>query len=75
MTRYNIRINYGDNDITRKFYFVHKDWNTLSQEEQDKAFDDAVKELNRIYKTYGRFATQLGVTRLFQAFGFEVTVP
>lgn len=57
MVKYNIRVNYGDADITKKFEFVHKSWNSLSNEEQDKAFDKAVKELNRVYSTYGRFAT------------------
>ena len=39
----------------------------------DDAFNDAVTELNRVYKNYGRFATQTGVTRLFESFGFERT--
>ena len=74
MIRYNIRVNYGDNDITKKFYFVHKDWQTLSTEDQNKAFNDAVKELNRVYKTYGRFATPVGIIKLFYSFGFEQTI-
>lgn len=75
MVMYHIRVNYGDNDETRKFYFVHKEWQTLSQEEQDKAFNEAITELNRIYKTYGRFATQVGITKLFDSFGFTITIP
>ena len=47
MVRYSIRINHGDNNITTQFYFVHKDWQTISQEESNKAFDKAVKELNQ----------------------------
>lgn len=74
MVRYNIRVNYGDADITKKFEFVHKSWNSLSNEEQDKAFDDAVKELNRVYSTYGRFATSTGIIRLFDSFGFELSI-
>ena len=74
MIRYNIRVNTGDNDVTHVYYFVHKDWNNISQEDSDKAFHEAVTELNRIYKTYGRFATQVGVTRLFESFGFERTI-
>lgn len=46
MIRYNIRINYGDANITKKFEFVHKSWNTLSDKEQNEAFDKAVKELD-----------------------------
>ena len=46
MIRYNIRINYGDANITKKFEFVHKSWNTLLDKEQNEAFDKAVKELN-----------------------------
>lgn len=71
MIRYNIRVNHGDDNVTTKFYFVHKDWQTISQEESDKCFDSAVKELNRIYKTCGRFATEVGVIRLFESYGFE----
>ena len=73
MIRYNIRINHGDNDITTRFEFVHKNWKTISAEESDKAFNEAVKELNRVYKTYGRFATTTGVIRLFESFGFEIS--
>ena len=36
-------------------------------------FNEAVKELNRVYKTYGRFATTTGVIRLFESFGFEIS--
>ena len=75
MVRYNIRVNHGDDDVTTKFYFVHRDYATLSNEEQDQAFDKAVKELNRIYKTYGRFATEVGIVRLFNHFGFERDIP
>lgn len=74
MVRYNIRVNYGDSDITKKFEFVHKSWNSLSNEEQDKAFDKAVKELNRVYSTYGRFATSTGIIKLFDSFGFELSI-
>lgn len=72
MVRYFIRVNNGDNDTTVKYSFVHKDWDKLSKEEQDKAFDNAVKELKRIY-SYGRFATTTGVIRLFSSFGFELS--
>ena len=74
MVRYNIRINYGDADITKKFEFVHKSWDSLSNDEQDKAFDKAVNELNRVYSTYGRFATSTGIIKLFDSFGFELSV-
>lgn len=74
MVRYSIRVNTGDDDITIQYQFVHKDWKNISKEEQDKAFDSAVKELDRVYKTYGRFATQSGVERLFNSFGFERTI-
>lgn len=73
MIRFSIRVNYGDNDTTVKFDFVHKDWNTMSNDEQYKAFDKAVKELDHIYKTYGRFATTTGVLRLFDSFGFTLS--
>lgn len=75
MVRYHISVNNGDNDVTVKYYFVHKNWNTISKDESDKAFDAAVKELDRIYKTYGRFATEVGVCRLFESFGFDRTYP
>ena len=72
MIRYNIRINTGDNNHTDTYYFCHQDPN-ISQEESDKQFDRAVKELDHIYKDYGRFATSVGVTKLFEKFGFERT--
>ncbi len=75
MVRYSINVNYGDKDITHKFYFVHSKWNVLSVEEQNKAFHEAVMELNRIYQNYGRFATQVGITKFFNSFGFENTIP
>lgn len=73
MVRYNIRVNSGDDDVTIKYEFVHKDYANLSTEEQDKVFNEAVKELDRIYKNYGRFATTTGVVRLFNSFGFELS--
>lgn len=75
MVRYNIRINIGDKDVTTKFYFVHKDYQTLNEEQQNVEFDKAVKELERVYKNYGRFATEKAVESLFRGFGFERTVP
>ncbi len=73
MVRYHIRVNTGDKDKTHMYYFVHESWQTVSEDYTDKAFDVAVSELNRIYKTYGRFATQTGVIRLFKSFGFMQT--
>ncbi len=75
MVRYHIRINTGDANVTDVYHFTHKSWNTITREESDKEFDKAVKELNRIYKSYGRFATKTGVLRLFEAFGFELSPP
>lgn len=60
--------------LQKKFEFVHKSWSSLSNDEQDKAFDKAVKELNRIYSTYGRFATSTGIIKFFDSFGFELSV-
>lgn len=75
MVRYNIRIAYGDKKACRKFYYVHERFNELSEEEQDAAFNDAVTELDRIYKNYGRFATINGINALFKEFGFVETTP
>ena len=74
MIRYNIRVNIGDNNNTVKFFFVHKDYATISEEASNEAFDKAVKELNHVYKDYGRFATKTGVIKLFETFGFEYTI-
>ena len=68
MLRFHIRVNTGDKDITKMYWFVHKQWSTLSEEEQ-------AKELNHIYKDYGRFATSVGVHKFFDSHGFEITVP
>lgn len=75
MVRYHIRINTGDNNKTTTFYFVHKDYDKIGIEESNKAFDDAVKELNHIYKDYGRFATSKGVSNLFEKYGFVISCP
>lgn len=73
MVRYHIRVNVGNENKTIQYHFVHKDCSVLSRDKMDDAFNDAVTELNRVYKNYGRFATQTGVTRLFESFGFERT--
>lgn len=74
MNRYFINVNNGDANITKQYCFVHHDWDSMSVEDQDAAFDKAVKELNHIYKDYGRFATTIGVIRLFESFGFELSL-
>ena len=74
MNRYFINVNNGDANITKQYCFVHRDWDSISVEDQDAAFDKAVKELNHIYKDYGRFATTIGVTRLFESFEFELSL-
>lgn len=71
MIRYSIKVNTGDANVTNRYEFVHKDDASLSKEEQNEAFDKAVKELDRIYQNYGRFATSAGVVSLFRTFGFE----
>lgn len=75
MVRYNIRITYGDKETCKKFYFVHRDWDKLSEDEQNKLFNEAITELNRIYKDYGRFATTVGVSNLFSKYGFDISAP
>ena len=46
-----------------------------TEEEQTKDWQAAIDELNHIYKDYGRFATSVGVNKLFEKFGFERTMP
>jgi len=74
MVRFHIRVNNGYENMTRMYWFVHKKWETMSEEEQTKEWDAAVKELNHIYQDYGRFATTTGVTKFFDAHGFERTI-
>lgn len=74
MIRYNIHVNSGNENKTISYYFVHKDWATISEEDSNKEFDKAVQELNRIYQNYGRFATEIGVVKLFESFGFIRTM-
>ncbi len=74
MVRFHIRVNNGDDNVTHKYYFVHKQWETLDEKEQEKQWDSAVKELNDIYQRYGRFATQQGVISFFNEHKFELTV-
>lgn len=75
MVRYHIRVNTGDNNLTRTYYFIHRNYEDLTVDEQNMLFNEAVTELNRVYKEYGRFATPVGVTKLFDSFGFEQTKP
>lgn len=49
MVRFHIRVNNGYENMTRMYWFVHKKWETMSEEEQTKEWDAAVKELNHIY--------------------------
>lgn len=69
VVRYHINVNVGNEERTVRFEFVHKDGDKLSKDEMDVEFDKAVKELERVYN-YGRFATEVGVARLFETFGF-----
>ena len=75
MLMFHIRISTGDKNLVRQYHFVHKQYKTLSEDEQKADFDKAVKEINHIYKDYGRFATSVGVIKLFDKFGFERTIP
>ena len=75
VVRYSIRVNVGDDDRTVRFQFAHKDFMNLNEEQQNEQFDKAVKELDHIYKDYGRFATTKGVCNLFESFGFIQSTP
>ena len=75
MIMFHIKISTGSDNVTRVYHFAHKQYDTLSEEEQKEAFDKAVKEINHIYQDYGRFATSIGVVKLFDKFGFERTIP
>ena len=63
IVHYKIRITYGD--VIEQFIF-----DTLDSENADKRFDEAVKEINRIYKEKGRFETYAEVKKHFQKYGF-----
>lgn len=63
IVHYKIRIMYGD--VIERFVF-----DTLDNENADKRFDEAVKEINRIYKKKGRFETYAEVKKHFQKYGF-----
>lgn len=71
---FGINIVYGTEKFLRKFYFVASD-HSRSVEKQAEEFNTAVKELDFIYTTYGRFATTYGVCALFRKFGFESYEP
>ena len=74
MIRFHINVNNGDDDVTIRYEFVHKEWQTLSEEDQYKQWDIAVKAIDHLYKTCGRFATQVGVSKFFEQYGFERTI-
>ena len=71
---FHIHIAVGTIEEVRLFHFVALD-RTKSIDEQKTMFNNAVQELNHVYKDYGRFATNFGVIKLFKKFGFEETVP
>lgn len=68
--RYCIRVNTGDDGHTTAYCFEHIGGKDMMELEQRAIFDVAVKELNKIYKNYGRFAEEDSVTRLFESYGF-----
>lgn len=70
MIEFDITINHGDADIEKQYQFIHKDWKNLPESEQRLQFRAAKNELDYVYKTYGRFATQVGIIKLFEHFGF-----
>lgn len=74
MLMFHIRVKTGDKDMVHQYHFAYKD-QSVSDKEQAKKWDKAVKELNHIYQDYGRFATRTGVYRFFDYHGFEMTVP
>lgn len=74
MLMFHIRVKTGDKDMVHQYHFAYKD-QSVSDEEQTKKWDKAVKELNHIYQDYGRFATRKGVYNFFDYHGFEMTVP
>ena len=75
MNMFHIRVKTGNENIGHLYHFVHKNYETLSTDEQWAEWDKTVKELNHIYKDYGRFATRTGVYRFFDYHGFEMTMP
>lgn len=64
MKGYTIRIMYGNK--IQKFNFA-----TDNDETADENFDKAVKEINKIYKQYGRFTTKDEVISHFAKYGFH----
>lgn len=75
MLMFHIRVKTGDADNVHRYHFTFKDRDNVSEEEQAKKWDEAVKELNHIYQDYGRFATRKGVYNFFEYHGFEMTIP
>lgn len=76
--KFHINIALGDRNYIRRFYFVYgyPDLNlNVSEEEITDKFDSAVKELNYIYKSFGRFVEAEAVVKLFKKYGFIETVP
>lgn len=45
-------------------------FDSLDDKDKDERFDEAVKEINRIYKEKGRFETYAEVRKHFQKYGF-----
>lgn len=74
MLTFHIRVVHGDEKEETMYWFVHKEWKTKPEDEQAEDWHNAVKELNHIYEDYGRFATQVGITRFFDKHGFERTI-
>lgn len=63
MKGFNIRVMFG-NQIQMFSFATDKD------ETAEEKFDEAVKEINRIYHETGRFDTKEEVTKHFAKYGF-----
>ena len=61
---YLINIMFGPNKMVKRFRF------TPIAEQGDEEFDKAVKAINEIYKTSGRYKTEKEVLEHFKSYGF-----
>lgn len=62
---YVIRIMYGDSKHIQRFRF-----DTDNTSNPDEKFDEAVKEINKLYKENGRYKTVGDVINHFSRYGF-----
>ena len=69
--RYCVSVSVGSSSYNTVLTFKHISCDGMFSYETDAVFEFAMKELEKIYTKYGRFAEESAVIHLFESYGFE----